>query len=82
MLFRSLLMEDAHPNLFIAAPYADYPACVREHRISRRVGAPPFDWNREHVRLERLILPLAGDGRKVNIVIGLSVLFGADGAEV
>lgn len=77
-----MLMEDAHPNLFIAPPYADYPACVREHRISRRLGAPVFDWDREHVRIERLLLPLATDGRRVDMILGLSVFFDADGHEL
>ena len=77
-----LLMEDAHPNLFIAPPYADYPACVREHRVSRRLGTPVFDWDREHVRIERLLLPLAGDGIHVDMILGLSVFFDAEGHEL
>ncbi len=77
-----MLMEDAHPNLFIAPPYADYPACVREHRISRRLGTPVFDWDREHVCVERLLLPLATDGRHVDMILGLSVFFDADGREL
>jgi hypothetical protein len=77
-----LLMEDAHPNLFIASPYADYPACVREHRVSRRLGSPVFDWDREHVRIERLLLPLATDGTRVDMILGLSVFFDAEGREL
>lgn len=77
-----MLMEEAHPNLFVAPPYADYPACVREHRVSRRLGSPVFDWNREHVLIERLLLPLASDGRKVDVILGLSVFFDADRREL
>lgn len=77
-----MLMEEAHPNLFMAAPYADYPACVREHRISRRLGMPVFDWDREHVRIERLLLPLATDGEHVDMILGLSVFFDSDGHEL
>ncbi len=77
-----LVMEDAHPNLFIAPPYADYPACVREHRVSRRLGSPVFDWDRDHVRIERLLLPLAGDGVRVDVILGLSVFFDVDGREL
>ncbi len=77
-----MLMEEAHPNLFLAQPYPDYPACVREHRVSCRLGAPVFDWDREHVRIERLLLPLAKDGRKVDVILGLSIFFDADGHEL
>lgn len=77
-----MLMEEAHPNLFLAQPYPDYPACVREHRVSCRLGAPVFDWDREHVRIERLLLPLARDGRKVDVILGSSIFFDADGREL
>lgn len=77
-----MLMEEAHPNLFCAPPYADYPACVREHRVSRRLGSPVFDWDREHVRIERLLLPLASDGTQVDVILGLSVFFDAGGREL
>ncbi len=77
-----MLMEEAHPNLFVAPPYADYPACVRDHRISLRLGTPVFDWDREHVQIERLLLPLASDGRRVDMILGLSVFFDSDGHEL
>jgi hypothetical protein len=77
-----LLMEEAHPNLFTAAPYADYPACVREQRVGHWSGAPVFDRNREHARIERLLLPLAADGRRVDMILGLAVFFDADGREL
>ena len=79
---KGMLMEKAHPNLFSAQPYADYPACVREHRVSRRLGAPVFDWDREHVRIERLLLPLAADGQHVDTILGLSVFFAMNGEEI
>jgi len=77
-----LFMEEAHPNFFIAAPYPDYVACVREHRINRRLGSPVFDWDREHVRIERLLLPLASDGIRVDMILGLSVFYDAEGREL
>lgn len=77
-----MLMEDAHPNLFVAQSYPDYPACVRAHRIGRRLGSPVFDWDRRHVRIERLLLPLATDGRNVDMILGLSVFFTANGEEI
>jgi hypothetical protein len=76
------LMEDAHENLLTALPYADYPACVRDRRISWRRGATVFDWGREHVMIERMLLPLATDGRNVDIILGLSVFSDSTGREL
>jgi hypothetical protein len=76
------LMEEAHPNLLTADTYADYPACARDHRIGWRRGGTVFDWGREHVQIERILLPLAADGRAVDIVLGLSVLFDSAGREL
>src|SRR5438132_1598638 len=64
------LMEEVHGKLLTSGPYADYPACVRDHRISWRRGNTVFDWDREHVVIERMLLPLATDGRTVDIILG------------
>jgi hypothetical protein len=76
------LMEEVHPNLLLTEPYADYPACVREHRVGWRRGGTVFDWGREHVLIERIVLPLAADSRSVDIILGLSVLFDSAGHEL
>jgi len=77
-----LLMEEAHENFLTAPTYADYVACVRERRVGWRHGTTVFDWNREHVLIERLLLPLASDGATVDMILGLSVFFGATGQEL
>jgi len=76
------MMEDAHPNLLIAEPYADYPACARDARIGWRRGPTVFDWERQHVQIERVLLPLAADGRNVDVILGLSVFFDSNGREL
>jgi hypothetical protein len=76
------LMEDAHPNLLLAEPYADYPACAREARIGWRRGPTVFDWDRQHVQIERILLPLATDGRTVDVILGLSVFLDSNGREL
>lgn len=76
------LMEDVHENLLTAPPYADYPACVREHRVGWRRGTTVFDWDREHVLIERMLLPLASDGETVDIILGFSVFFDSTGREL
>jgi hypothetical protein len=76
------LMEEVHANLFTSDPYSHYPACVREHEVGWRRGGTVFDWGREHVHIERIVLPLAADGRTVDIILGLSVLFDSAGREL
>jgi len=75
-------MEDAHSNLLIADPYADYAACAREARIAWRRGPTVFDWERQHVQIERVLLPLATDGRTVDVILGLSIFFDSNGREL
>jgi hypothetical protein len=49
-------------------------------QISHRRGAPRFRMNADAAELERLMLPLAGDGRNVDMLLGFTVFYDGIGS--
>jgi hypothetical protein len=50
-------------------------ACVGEAMPHHRRGTPRFRFNRNAIELERMILPLATDGRNVDMLLGFTVFY-------
>jgi len=67
------LMESAFPEFLFGRSYPDYPACVRDRSAVRRTGAPTSVATRDHIVIDRLLLPLARDGRRVDMILGASI---------
>ncbi|MFN4276735.1 MAG: PAS domain-containing protein [Ferrovibrio sp.] len=65
-----------------AAMQASFVAAATEGRISHRRGAPRFGMNAAAAELERLMLPLAGNGRDVDMLLGFTVFYESNGAEL
>lgn len=59
---------------------AAYVACARDGTPSHRRGAPRFRFNRNAIELERLLLPLAADGRQIDMLLGFTVFYDNRGA--
>jgi hypothetical protein len=49
--------------------------CVRHAMPAHRRGVPRFRFNRNARELERMILPLATDGRHVDMLLGFTVFY-------
>ncbi|WP_300300525.1 PAS domain-containing protein [Ferrovibrio sp.] len=65
-----------------AAMQAGFVAVATEGHVSHRRGKPRFAMNAEAAELERLMLPLAGNGRDVDMLLGFTVFYGGDGNEL
>lgn len=49
--------------------------CARRGLPAHRRGMPRFRFNRNARELERMILPLAGDGRNIDMLLGFTVFY-------
>lgn len=58
---------------------APYEAAIFRHEPSYRKGKPRFAFNSGAASLERLLLPLAGNGRDVDILLGFTVFYDSEG---
>lgn len=66
-------MDEAHPDFRQSAGYADYVAVAEEGVAAWRRGPSTFTDDRRWRTIERIILPLAENGRVVDILLGLTV---------
>ncbi|MFC3675079.1 PAS domain-containing protein [Ferrovibrio xuzhouensis] len=60
---------NSNPAIYTA--YVGACAGIPNHRR----GAPRFRFNRNAIELERMLLPLAGDGRRVDMLLGFTVFY-------
>lgn len=64
------------------AMQSGFVATATEGRISHRRGRPRFAMNAAAAELERLMLPLAGNGRDIDMLLGFTVFYEGNGAEL
>jgi len=60
----------------------NFVGVVRTAQISHRRGRPRLTMNTDATELERLMLPLASNGRDVDMLIGFTVFFDSQGNEL
>lgn len=65
-----------------AAMQAGFVGAATEGRLSHRRGRPRFAMNAAAAELERLMLPLAGNGRDIDMLLGFTVFYEGNGAEL
>jgi hypothetical protein len=75
-------LDDVHPRLKENPAHLDrYCYVVANGQPAYRKGAVNFAHKREHERVENCVVPLARDGRTVDIIAACSVLYRSDGRE-
>lgn len=65
-------IDEAFPEFETSATYQDYVDLAEQAKVSYRKGAAMYHVPR-HKHLERVMLPLATDGRKTNMIMALTV---------
>lgn len=58
---------------------APYIACAREAKPAHRRGRPRFRFAKTAPEVERMLLPLASDGSRVDMVLGFTVFYDNSG---
>jgi hypothetical protein len=75
--------DDVHPRLKQNPAHLDrYRHMAESGRPTYRKGVVNFAHKREHARVENCLVPLALDGRSVDIIAAGSVLYLSNGREI
>jgi hypothetical protein len=73
-------IDEAHPHVLNIPNYADrYRAIVTSGVPSRRRGQALLWQHEDYREIENMVYPLASDGRTVDVLLVLTVLYGLDG---
>lgn len=68
-------LDEAHPRFVTSLTYPDYVAAAERGEVRLHRGPPTFHINKDYVSIERLLLPLAADGSKVDKLLAITVYF-------
>lgn len=68
-------LDEAHPAFASSPAYPQFLATAAG-QLAYYCGPPTYYFERDHLLIERLLLPLARDGRKVDMVLGVTVFVG------
>jgi hypothetical protein len=68
-------LDEAHPAFAASPAYPQFLATASGQLAFYR-GPPTYYFERDHLEIERLLLPLARDGRKIDMVLGITVFSG------
>lgn len=66
-------MDELHPNFTSFDSFPEFVAAVERRQIRYRRGRPVFALNSEVSETERLMLPLARNGRDVDMLLAITV---------
>jgi hypothetical protein len=66
-------IDEAHPNFVGSAAYGQFVAAAERGEVGYRCGNTLIILPKDYRSMERLILPLARDGREVDMLLAISV---------
>ena len=66
-------LDEVHPRFAMSSGYPQFVAAIARAEIGFHKGSAVYYQGRERKRVERLILPLARNGRDVDMLLGLTV---------
>jgi len=75
--FTGQYLDLAHPSFLASASHADYIAVAAGHPSYRR-GKPTFHVDKSYLAMERLALPMADDGERVNMLLAITIYMRGD----
>lgn len=66
-------MDEAFPTFLTNPTYSDYVQVAETAIPSYRAGTPLYHLDKNHVRMERIMLPLAGSGNTIDMILAITV---------
>ena len=66
-------LDEAHPLFLGSRGYPQFVAVAERGEIGYRRGKPLFHLRKEYLSMERLLLPLAHDGKLVDMLLAITV---------
>ena len=73
-------LDEVHPGFTASAAYPQFVAAVERGEVGFHKGAAINHRQRSWMTVERLVLPLAKNGRDVDLLLGISVFMPAAAA--
>jgi len=67
-------LDEAHERFTASTAYPQFVAVATEGRVAFYRGPPVYVIKKDYIAIERLILPLAQNGRDVGVLLGMTVL--------
>jgi len=71
--FTGRWIDEAHPNFVGSAAYNQFVAAAERREVGYRRGDTLIILPKDYLSMERLILPLARDGKRVDMLLAISV---------
>ena len=71
--FTGRWMDEAHRKFLGSIAYPQYVAAAERAEVGYIKGPPSFHSTKTYVSMERLLLPLARDGREVDMLLAITV---------
>lgn len=71
--FTGRYLDEVHPRFLTGFTYPHYVAAAERAEIGYHRGAPVFHLDKDYVAIERLLLPLAKNGRDVDMLLAITV---------
>jgi hypothetical protein len=68
-------LDEAHPAFASSPAYPQFLATA-DGQIAYYRGPPTYYFERDHLAIERMLMPLARDGKTVDMVLGVTVFSG------
>jgi hypothetical protein len=69
-----LYLDQAHPKFVTSIAFPQFCAVAQEGVLAFYSGPPNYLVKKDYIRIERLIMPLARNGRDVDMLLGITVL--------
>jgi len=71
--FTGRWLDEVHEQFLTSVSHSQYVTSVERGEIGYLKGAPPYHVTRDYMQVERLLVPLACNGRDVDILLALTV---------
>jgi hypothetical protein len=66
-------MDEAHPDFLASPAYAQFVAAAERGVVAYSAGRPLIRLPKEHSTVERLLLPMARDGSRVDMLLAMTI---------
>ena len=69
-----LWLDQARPNFVASIAFPQFCAVATEGVLAFYTGPPTYLIKKDYIKIERLIMPLARNGRDVDMLLGITIL--------
>jgi hypothetical protein len=67
-------LDEAHPQFRQSAAHGQFTAAVERREVAFYRGPPTYVVQKDYLSIERLVMPLAANGRDVDMLLAITVL--------